>query len=123
MPRKRTDKLPLVLTGERSDDHFLAHVNRTAIELTYTELATLLSLIAARAVSSHTGYAQTPPVAISRLRKKLGRTLIQTGCKEEYRLAIPPHRVGLEPSFKELASFRIISEEEWKRLWSSCRRL
>jgi hypothetical protein len=89
----------LALTGERQRGRYQVLVCGTPVYLTYSMLNVLVSLVIARG-TSQTGFLPVSRITIRRLRKAIdeatgrgtGRSLIETGCGEEYRLAIPASR-------------------------------
>src|SRR5262245_42446472 len=98
----------MTLTGNRRNDHFLIEFGGTPIKLTHATLKALVKLIIARG-SPGSGFVSLPRVTVYRLRQSLGTqaaNLIETGCGEEYRIALDPDRIGdqvtLHSSFFEL---------------------
>jgi hypothetical protein len=105
---------PLIaLTGERPNGRLIIRVRGKPVPLMPKCHAALLRLIAA-SVDSSLGYVREKSVLISRMRKDIdrvvgkgvGREIIETGDKSEYRLAVPTgdvrSAVVIEEPFFEL---------------------
>jgi len=108
-------------------------------QLTYSQFSTLIDLIVARGTSP-SGFVtaaslevlEISPVTISRLRNALdqaigsgtGRELVETGCAEEYRLAIPADalrtQVVVEAGFFELELIGLITPQQAAALRRIC---
>jgi hypothetical protein len=124
----------LVLTGERANRQVVVRLDDQPLALTYSQFALLVRLIIARG-TTRTGFVEDADsayaVAVCRLRKALdrvtgrgtGRTLIQTGAGEEYRLGVPVTCVALEPSCAELLTAGLLTAEELQELRRLCRLL
>jgi hypothetical protein len=128
------DLVPTILfTGERSHDQYRVRMFGKAARLTHSTLNALVELVIARA-KLETGFVPLSRVTVSRLRRSLdyvkrsaGRTLIETGCGEEYRLSLTKEKLAkhtaVAPSFYELVALKAISQEQADQLTSICRLL
>ncbi len=109
----------ILFTGERESDHFRVQVLGKPIALAYAPWLALIDLVLAR--SAGTGFLALNRVIVARLRKALeealgpgmGKKLIETGCREEYRLTMEEGKilVGLDSTFAELEALHFLSEE------------
>src|SRR5215468_10451358 len=100
----------IILTGERRGDHYEVHLSGRPVGLTCSALSALVAMLVARG-GTGTGFVQLSPVAVHRLRRAFdcaggegtGKTLIETGCGEEYRLTVPRGLLAswlrVDPSF------------------------
>jgi len=117
----------IMLTGNRSNDHFLIQLEGDPVALTHATLKALVKLIIARG-SPGSGFVHVPRVTIHRLRQSLGREagdkLIETGCGEEYRLVFEPDcladHIVLHPSFFELGDLHVYSASQLEVLTRIC---
>ena len=121
----------LVLTGERQQGRYGVQVQGGVVPLTYGNLTALLDLLVARG-SSEAGFWPVDRLVIARLRTAIdagagpgvGATLIETGCGEEYRLAIPAEqlatRVLISPGFWEMAQRGVLTQERCELLRKIC---
>ncbi len=137
-PLKRPDTgadtaaLPrFTLSGDRRKDHFQIDIDGEGVELTHAALKAFVKLIVARG-STGSGFVHVPRVTVHRLRQaldhafgELGDRLIETGCREEYRLTLHPDQlhehVALEPSFFELEELQVFSKDQAAALHRLCR--
>ena len=102
------------------------------MDLAHSAVKTLIDLVLARAKSG-TGLIPISRMSIYRLRQAInryvgrgiGKLLIETGCREEYRLGIPPDqiavRVGVTSCFFELLGTQAISKVQAEGMRSVCR--
>lgn len=132
-PKKRRSTTRLSLSGERVRDRFEVLFDSVCVHLPATCLMALVDLVAALA-NADAGYVHVNSVTICRLRRYLGRALgkgagvglIETGCGDEYRLAIPPERakkqIHVKPGFFELAKQNLISPDQFEALRRFARR-
>ena len=121
----------ILITGTRVGDQFRVAVRGVAISLTFGSFKALIDLTMARA-NGDSGFVQIEKMTIRRLRAALdkflgdgvGKTLIETGSGEEYRLAIPKSklraRVRLTACFFELAKIGLISEDDSEAMRRAC---
>jgi hypothetical protein len=121
----------IILTGSRRDDHFRIDVGDDAVFLPCASFNTLIDLVCAR-ITSESGFVHVPRATIHRLRKAIdqwvgagaGKQLIETGCVQEYRLAIAKakiaERVGVTRCFFELTALHIVTCEQAETLRKTC---
>src|SRR5262249_26706406 len=124
----------LVLTGERSNRHIVLRIHGKALEVTYSQFTLLVQLVIARGTTL-TGFIKDAdsfhPAAVWRLRaaidqvlgRGVGKSLIETGAGEEYRLGIPVTYVAIELSYSELVRTGFLTAEQLKELRRLCRPL
>jgi len=107
----------LVLTGERLRGRHLVKLDGQAIWLPGGLFIALCELVRGR-FSTQTGFVVQSSLTIHRLRAALdghaaqldGTSLVETGDGQEYRLALDPELLSVEPTFGELPSPTFISE-------------
>ncbi len=121
----------IVFTGDRDNDHIQIQLHGTLIRLGAALLEPLVELVLERA-HSETGYLQLEPVTVYRLRRALdevlgpgtGKSLIETGLAQEYRLTIPraelAAKVAVAASFAELETLKVISKQQLTELLRVC---
>jgi hypothetical protein len=112
----------ITFTGNRHNDTYEVILRSEVVELPRACLKALIGLVLARARSGQ-GFIQLNPVTVFRLRRAIdkaigagaGRSLIETGASEEYRLTFALNgltsHVALTPCFFELAQLNIVSRE------------
>jgi hypothetical protein len=108
----------LLLTGERHRGRHLVKLDARPIWLPGTLFIALCDLVRTRCTTA-TGFAVESSLNICRLRDLLdpavkrhnGRSVIQTGDGQEYRLTLKPQRLSVHPTFAELPSPRFIDGE------------
>ena len=122
----------IVLTGERNSKSFRIYVNNKAVDLSGEAFKALIALVVAGCSTQATGYCWLSAVTISRLRDALdetlgdgfGKSLIQTGRKQQYRLTIPPERmkeqIYLRANFFELEQLGSVSSAQIEILRQHC---
>jgi hypothetical protein len=135
-PQERLKPTPrgrflIALTGSRHEDHFRVDVNGKPASLPYASFSALVSLVCARA-QSESGFISIARSTIYRLRKaldanaKAGKSLIETGSGEEYRLTIPKAKlrasVCVASGFFDLVERNLITKEHGEILRLHCRR-
>lgn len=122
----RTGVPTIRLTGERRDEHFQVDVLGKTMQLTHGLLEALIELVIACGGPTR-GFVPISRVTIRRLRRALegadrlaAKGLVETGCAEEYRLAIPKERlrqeIAVDSSFFELVKINAVSQEQAEQL-------
>lgn len=113
----------LVLTGERLNRRHLVKLDDREIWVPGGLFATLCTLVHARC-TTQTGFVVESPLTIFRLRELLdgyrvkanGKSLIETGEGQEYRLALATTFIDVDQAFTELPSPKLIKIEEKSEL-------
>ena len=125
MPIANADvaNVQMLFTGERRNDHFRIFLNGEGADLTNCTLNAVLNLVVARAQLG-SGFLHVSRITICRLRQVInavmgdgaGEALIETGCREEYRLALTREQVidqvSFTPCFFELEEMRVLSKDQ-----------
>jgi hypothetical protein len=111
----------ITFNGDRHNGHFEVRILGRTTLLPCALFRTLIDLVIARA-ETETGFLPENPVTIRRLRQAIdqavkpgtGKTLIETGSGEEYRLTIPKEEilqeVAFERGFFELEGLKVITK-------------
>jgi hypothetical protein len=124
-------QIMIQLSGERAHNRYHLEVNTAVVKVTHSALRTLVRLVIARGVTG-TGFLSAPPATVHRLRQAVDRvsqrpassSLIETGCRQEYRLAIPREELGqrvvLRPDFFELEDLGVLTKDQGLQLRQFC---
>src|SRR5262245_27419696 len=128
---KRSATIDITVTGTRVGDLFRVALRGASISLTFNSFEALINLTIARA-NGGSGFVEIKKMTIRRLRAAIdrslgdgvGKTLIETGSGEEYRLAIPKKnlrkRVRLTACFFELSKIGLLSEADSEAMRRAC---
>jgi hypothetical protein len=121
----------LTLTGNRRENRFEIYLLGRPLELTCSTFKALVDLVIARGAPGN-GYVRAERISIHRLREAMdiavalgtGKSLIETGSGEEYRLTIPrdelSSQIVLTPCFVELDNLNILTTQQVTRLRGLC---